>query len=95
VTITPPSDFKHWLMAGLSFGILGAGLTLLAHDEATMSLLWRTVAAFVLGFIVAAIWWALSYLAGYGVHAGFDPANQVQPASPRSVKPTFGEDGTK
>ena len=80
---TRPATWREWLGVAVALGVLGAGLTLLSHEHGGWALVWRAVAAFGLGLIAAACWWAMSLLGGYGVR----PLDHLSHLSDRDPPP--------
>jgi hypothetical protein len=63
-----PSTVGEWLTAGIALGVLAAGVVILGGvGELTAGAITvRAFAAFALGFVVAAAWWALNWLRAHG-----------------------------
>lgn len=91
-----PSTRREWLAAGLALGTLAGGVILLAHDSGGWGLMWRALGGFVLGFVVAALWWSVDWLRGHGLDpyprrpSAPLPSPQAEPRPPDTPGPVPG-----
>jgi hypothetical protein len=67
MTVSHPTTWRKWAAAAVALGVLACGVALLDDDALSWPLAARAVLAFAIGVLAAAVWWALSWLAGYGV----------------------------
>ena len=78
MTVTHPTTWRKWAASALALGVLACGVALLDDDNLDLPLAVRGALAFLLGVLAAALWWALAWLADYGIgppQHGEDPAS--------------------
>jgi hypothetical protein len=71
--VTHPASREEWVGAALAFAVLGIGLVVvesIGGDRTALEVTARAAAAALLGIVVAAIWWATSWLGDHGWHYG-------------------------
>jgi len=67
--VTVPATPAEWIIGAFALGVLAGATVLIGGigEHGASELVLRTVAAFALGLVVGAAWWAVTWLRAHGV----------------------------